>query len=91
MKKNFYVDDCLKSLPSVAVAIAHVHDLQDLLSKGGFKLTKCDPSRKKGAYPNFTLRLFHSHGCEIVKNYWNVSEISLSRREKGHSHRENRS
>ena len=40
MKKNFYVDDCLKSLPSVAVAIAHVHDLQNLLSKGGFKLTK---------------------------------------------------
>ena len=42
----------------------------------------CDPSRKKGAYPNFTLWLFHGHGREIVKNYWNVSEISLSRREK---------
>ena len=40
VKKNFYVDDCLKSLPSVAVAIAHVNDLQNLLSKGGFKLTK---------------------------------------------------
>ena len=49
----------------------------------------CDPSRKKGAYPNFTLWLFHGPGREIVKNYWNVSEISLSRREKGHSHREN--
>ena len=25
---------------------------------------------------------FHGPGREIVKNYWNVSEISLSRREK---------
>ena len=44
---------------------------------------------------------FHGPGREIVKNYWNVSEISLSRhekfkasvkisrREKGHSYREN--
>ena len=32
---------------------------------------------------------FHHPGREIVKNYWNVSEISLSRREKDHSHREN--
>ena len=40
VKRNLYVDDCLKSLPLVTVAIAHVHDLQNLLSKGGFKLTK---------------------------------------------------
>ena len=40
MKINFYVDDCLKSLPTVAAAIAHIHDPQNLLSKGGFKLTK---------------------------------------------------
>ena len=25
---------------------------------------------------------FHGPGHEIIKNYWNVSEISLSRREK---------
>ena len=54
-----------------------------------FREKICDPSRKKGAYPNFTLWLFHGPGREIVKNYWNVSEISLSRHEKGHSHREN--
>lgn len=40
VKRNFCVDDCLKSLPSVAVVIAHARDLQNLLSKGGFKLTK---------------------------------------------------
>ena len=34
------VDDCLKSLSSEAAAIMHVHDLQALLSRGGFKLTK---------------------------------------------------
>jgi len=36
VKTNFYVDYCLKSLPSVDVAIAHVNDLQNLLSKGAF-------------------------------------------------------
>ena len=39
VKRNFYVDDCLKSLPSVAVAIAHVNNLQALLARGGFRLT----------------------------------------------------
>ena len=58
------------------------------------------PSQKK----NVTLRAkrgliqisrygyFHGPGREVVKNYWNVNEISLSHREnisrceKGHSH-----
>ncbi|PFX14842.1 hypothetical protein AWC38_SpisGene20975 [Stylophora pistillata] len=40
VKRNFYVDDCLKSLPSVTVAIAHVNNLQALLARGGFRLTK---------------------------------------------------
>ena len=38
--RNFYVDDCLKSFPSVSDAIAHVNHLQALLSRGGFRLTK---------------------------------------------------
>ena len=40
VKRNFYVDDCLKSLPSELEAIAHVDGLRSLLSRGGFKLTK---------------------------------------------------
>ena len=40
VKRNFYVDDCLKSLPSELEAIVHVNGLQSLLSRGGFKLTK---------------------------------------------------
>ena len=40
VKKNFYVDDCLKSLPSVEEASQHASDLRCLLSRGGFRLTK---------------------------------------------------
>ena len=40
VKRNFYVDDCLKSLPGVQKAIEHVGSLCTLLSRGGFKLTK---------------------------------------------------
>ena len=38
--KNFYVDDCLKSLPSATVAIKHVEELRRLMQRGGFNLTK---------------------------------------------------
>ena len=35
VKRIFYVDDCLKSLPSEPNAIAHVNSLRSLLSRGG--------------------------------------------------------
>ena len=47
VERNFYVDDCLKSLSSEAAAITHVHDLQALLSRGGFKLTKWISNSRK--------------------------------------------
>ena len=40
VNKNFYVDDCLKSLPSTEEALQHASDLKCLLSRGGFRLTK---------------------------------------------------
>ena len=40
VKQNFYVDDCLKSLPSVEDAVCHVGELRSLLPRGGFRLTK---------------------------------------------------
>ena len=40
VKRNFYVDDCLKSLPSEADAIQHGDSLRALLSRGGFKISK---------------------------------------------------
>jgi hypothetical protein len=40
VNRNFYVDDCLKSVSSEEEAIALVEDLTTVLKKGGFKLTK---------------------------------------------------
>ena len=40
MRNNFYVDDCLKSLPAEGEASQLVSDLRALLLRGGFKLTK---------------------------------------------------
>lgn len=38
--RNFYVDDCLKSVPSEKGAVKLTLDLQSLLKMGGFRLTK---------------------------------------------------
>ncbi|XP_023814298.1 uncharacterized protein LOC111947899 [Oryzias latipes] len=40
VKRNFYVEDCLKSLPTEDAAIALASELRQLLANGGFKLTK---------------------------------------------------
>ena len=40
VNKNFYVDDCLKSVPTVNEAINLARELTALLAKGGFHLTK---------------------------------------------------
>ena len=40
LMSNFYVDDCLTSLPTVQEAVQLRADLTELCSKGGFQLTK---------------------------------------------------
>ena len=40
VEKNFYVDDCLLSVPTREMGIKIVKDLSSLLSKAGFRLTK---------------------------------------------------
>ena len=40
MKRNFYVDDCLKSVEDDQQASRLVNQLRQLLAKGGFRLTK---------------------------------------------------
>ena len=40
VRRNFYVDDLLKSLPDENKAISFVKNLSELLTKGGFHLTK---------------------------------------------------
>ena len=42
VKRDFYVDDCLTSAPTVETAIKLVHELRDLLDKGGFLLEQMD-------------------------------------------------
>ncbi|KAJ8412275.1 hypothetical protein AAFF_G00145420 [Aldrovandia affinis] len=40
IKRNFYVDDCLKSVPTAEQAIQLTKDLKDACFQGGFVLTK---------------------------------------------------
>jgi len=40
VKRNFYVDDCLKSVKSAKNAVEFMHQLRSILFKGGFRLTK---------------------------------------------------
>lgn len=40
VNRNFYVDDCLKSVPSTDKAVRLSGQLRELLSRGGFRLTK---------------------------------------------------
>ena len=45
--RNVYVDDCLKSVGSAPEAIPLVGELRELLSKGGFRLTKWISNSRK--------------------------------------------
>ena len=40
VKRNFYVDDCLVSVPTVKEAVSLVKELNEMLLRGGFRLTK---------------------------------------------------
>ena len=40
VKRSFYVDDCLKSLPTVGEAVALATELRELTQQGGFHLAK---------------------------------------------------
>ena len=46
-RRNFYVDDCLKSVPSESEAIRLTADLRILLERGGFNLTKWVSNSRK--------------------------------------------
>ena len=47
VRDNFYVDDCLKSVPSETKATELSNELRTLLSKGGFRLTKWISNSRK--------------------------------------------
>lgn len=47
LKRNFYIEDCLKSVGSEDNAIRLARQLHELLARGGFKLTKWLSNSKK--------------------------------------------
>ncbi|XP_028413087.1 uncharacterized protein LOC114535946 [Dendronephthya gigantea] len=47
VKRNFYVDDCLKSVKSDEEAVRRASQLRELLSRGGFRLTKWNSTSQK--------------------------------------------
>ena len=47
MRRNFYVDDCLKSVESEEQAIQLQAELREVLSRGGFRLTKFMSNSRK--------------------------------------------
>ena len=47
VKRDFYEDDCLKSVPTNPKAVKFVGELCESLSKGGFRLTKWISNSKK--------------------------------------------
>ena len=47
VRKNFYVDDCLKSTATIEEAVELARDLKGMLSKGGFNLTKWTSNRQE--------------------------------------------
>ena len=47
LKRSFYVDNLLKSFPTVNQAVNAIKQLQELCSRGGFNLTKLSVRKKK--------------------------------------------
>ncbi|XP_028411636.1 uncharacterized protein LOC114534738 [Dendronephthya gigantea] len=46
VERNFYVDDCLKSIPTDPEAVRLANQLRELLARGGFRLTKWTSNSK---------------------------------------------
>ena len=63
MKRNFYVDDCLKSAASDESAIFLVDNLTELLRRGGFRLTNWLSNSRK-----FVKSIPEAERATVVKN-----------------------
>ena len=63
IERSFYIDDCLKSVPSVEVAVKLVDELKQLCAKGGFNLTKFVSNR-----PEVTESLPDIDKTELMKS-----------------------
>lgn len=88
MEQNFYVDDCLRSVATENKAIRLVHELTDLLKRGGFRLTKwisnsksvlnAIPESERAAYVknlDFDNETLAERALEVC---WNVQDDTFS-------------
>ncbi len=46
LRKNFYVDDCLKSEPTEALAVERINAVTRICARGGFRLTKFTSNKR---------------------------------------------
>ena len=85
VNQNFYVDDCLKSLPTKEDAIGLVKELPVLLSRGGFCLTKWLSNEREvlssvpdnERAPCVSLHLEHLPKDSALGVQWNTETDSL--------------
>ena len=73
VKKNFYVDDCLKSVKSDDEAVRMASQLRELLARGGFRLTKWNSTSRK-----LIESLPESERAEKIKDL-NFDKLSVER------------
>ena len=73
VKKNFYVDNCLKSVKSGDEAIRMANQLCQLLSRGSFRLTKRNSTSRK-----LIMSLAESERAEKIKDL-NFDKLSVER------------
>ena len=73
VKKNFYVDDCLKSVRSDDEAVRLASELRELLSRRGFRLTKWNSTSRK-----LVMSLPESERAEKIKDL-NFDKLSIER------------
>ncbi len=79
VNKNFYVDDCLKSVGSNEKAIRLANQLRNLLARGGFRLTKSNSEEVLKSLPESerakvkNLDLSEPHVERAIGVHWNVT------------------
>ena len=85
VNRDFYVDDCLKSLPMKEEAVNLVEELPVLLSRGGFRLTKWLSNEREvlshmpdnERAPCVSLQLEHLPKDKALGVQWNTEMDSL--------------
>ena len=73
VRKNFYVDDCLKSVKSDDEAVRMASQLRELLSRGGFRFTKWNSTSQR-----LIKSLPESERVEKIKDL-NFDKLSIER------------